>query len=288
MDRLLIPCFNRPEFLWHCLDNLTRAHGIDMVHVIFSPDFGYSRDIPTVIQEFAPKLKSYEVRRVPSIHHRGSKQSHNVLSGYMYAATKSSGLVFMVEEDVMVSRDFFDFHRAVHQAEPNLFCSLSTVNHNRKVTTTDHPEDYYLTTDDYCSLGVCFDSRTILDHIAPHIGRPYYSNSGNYCLRTFPNSSIGRGYTEQDGLIRRIQESFGSLMPIAYPHVPRAFHSGFYGYNRAAVPSGKLEWKRDRIGATIYDIQAMSLASHGFNDSEPVNLDPEPWTSLRKKQPQDL
>ena len=35
-DVLIIPCWRRPEFLWHCLDNLRRAEGIGDLHVLVS------------------------------------------------------------------------------------------------------------------------------------------------------------------------------------------------------------------------------------------------------------
>jgi hypothetical protein len=35
MDVVVLPCWRRPQFLWHCLHNLTRAAGIGSVHVVF-------------------------------------------------------------------------------------------------------------------------------------------------------------------------------------------------------------------------------------------------------------
>jgi hypothetical protein len=197
----------------------------------------------------------------------------------------------MVEEDVMVGRDFFTFHQAIHKAELTLFCSLSTKNHNRQVTTTSDPSAYYLTTDDYCSLGVCFKRETILQHIAPHVGRPYYLNPTNYSVKTFPASKFERGYSEQDGLIRRIQEQLGPDRPIAYPHQPRAFHAGFYGYNRGPRKGGALDMIIGEVGLIIYHRERMKIASQRpefYADSEPVPLQLDPWTSLTREQPQEL
>jgi hypothetical protein len=60
-DVVVLPCWRRPEFLWHCLDNLTRAEGIDSVHVLFRPDTGFSADNLEVIRSFADRLASFEV-----------------------------------------------------------------------------------------------------------------------------------------------------------------------------------------------------------------------------------
>jgi hypothetical protein len=44
-DVLVIPCWRRPEFLWHCLDNLRRAEGIGELHVLFRPDRAAARHL---------------------------------------------------------------------------------------------------------------------------------------------------------------------------------------------------------------------------------------------------
>lgn len=294
MNTLLIPCFNRPEFLWHCLDNLTKADGIKDIHTIFSPDSGHHIDIPHVIDQFKDRLGSYEILKVEPLRSseagRRAKQSSNVLNGYKYAASKSSGLVFMVEEDIMVARDFFKYHKAIHEKEPDIFCSLSTVNHNREVTVTDDPEAYYLTGPDYCSLGVCFRKEIIEDLLVPHIGRAYFLQMVNYCALMFPHSVLGAGFSEQDGLIRRIQEAHPEL-PIAYPHRPRAFHSGYYGYNRTTPPRGSTESKIAIVARIIYDREAMRLVSLGpayYADSIPQDLNTPQWKELRKEQPPQL
>jgi hypothetical protein len=282
MNALFIPCYNRPEFLWHCLDNLTRCEGIENIHVIFKPDSGYHPDNLRVIEQYTDRLTSYEVRApLPPVAPL-TKQSKNVLDGYKYAATQTDELIYMVEEDVMVSTDFLTYHEAIHTAEPGLFASLSTKNPNRNVTTTEDPEAYYLTTGDYCSLGVCMRASVFNDHIDRHMTGNYYRNPIRYMGETFPNSDLNKSQAEQDGLIRRIQHE--SELPLAYPHLPRAFHSGFYGYNRRQYITGTLEKKIQRIADTIYDpanMLAASLSPAYYQDSIPVNLNTPKWKTLR-------
>lgn len=287
-DTLLIPCFSRPEFLWHCLDNLVKTGDLHTVHVIIKPDYGHAHGILDVVREYADRMPSYEVLKTPAPLHKTSKQSKNLLDGYQYAAQKSDQLVFMVEEDVMVSRDFFRYHRSLHDQQPGLFASLSTRNHNRTVTVETDPAAYYLSTGDYCSLGVCM-RKEVIDLIAPHNNHLYHRDPVKYCLHNWPNSTIGRAYSEQDGLIRRIQTESG--MPTAYPHVPRAFHAGYYGYNRSnprRQPKGEFRSKVKELSLIIYNSDRMlgaSLTPAYFHDSRPVPLDIEPWNSLIKKQP---
>ena len=160
-DVVVVPCWRRPEFLWHCLDNLTRAAGIGSVHVLFRPDTGSSPDNLEVIQSFADRLSSFEVQAADPCPFRRTKPSANFLLGLLHAAATSKQLVFLVEEDIMVGRDFFRWHRAVHVAAGPLFCSIPVKNPNRMLTLPDEPEAYYLSSGDSCSNGMCFDKHVL-------------------------------------------------------------------------------------------------------------------------------
>ena len=285
-DVVLIPCWRRPEFLWHCLDNLTRAEGIEQLHVIFRADRGHDPAIHEVIAAFAPQLASYEIDVPVRCPYAKTKQSANLLGGYLLAASKARQHVFMIEEDIMVARDFFRWHYKVHAAEPELFCSLSTRNHNRAVASSDDPRQYYLTTFDYCSWGVGLSRSIITELIAPHVCRQYFRNPSGYCARQFGSSRVGMGFVEQDGLIRRIQEAQGCRRPIAYPSRPRAFHAGFIGYHRSGRLAGKLSERIQKVGRVIYNSETMRQAierPEHIADSEPVPLETPAWQSLRRE-----
>jgi hypothetical protein len=283
-DVLIIPCWRRPEFLWHCLDNLRRAEGIGDLHVLFRPDRGHDPRIHDVIDEFGPQLASYDVEEPPRCPYPRGKQSANVLGAYLRAAATTRRYVFMVEEDVMVARDFLRWHYAVHAAQPQLFCSIAARNTNRAVPEAADPEAYYVTNLDFCSLGVCFERSVIVRRIAPHVRREYFENPGAYCQQLWSRSLVGAGHVEHDGLIRRIQEEHGARRPIAYPYRPRAFHAGLFGYPRRGTINGALSHRIREVGATIYDIEAMHSAPDRpeFSaDSVPVSLETPPWRQVR-------
>jgi hypothetical protein len=281
---VLVPCWRRPEFLWHCLDNLSRAEGIGQLHVLFRADSGHDPAIHQVIAEFAPRFGGHQIDEPVPCPYKRTKQSANLLGGYLLAAQLSRRYVFMVEEDVMVARDFLRWHYAVQAAQPRLFCSIATRNPNRGIADEADPEVYYLTSDDYCSLGVCFERSVIHTLIAAHVTRAYFADPGGYCARAFPDSRVGAGYVEQDGLIRRIQESQGAARPIAFPYRPRDFHAGYIGYHRSGGLAGTLQERIRQVGETIYDVEAMRAAAERpefFQDSIPVPLQTPPWQSLR-------
>ncbi|HTT03929.1 MAG TPA: hypothetical protein VMF64_01470 [Steroidobacteraceae bacterium] len=282
-DLLLVPCWRRPEFLWHCLDNLTRAAEIDSVHVVFRPDFGFWPENLDVIRAFSDRLASYEIQPATACPFRRTRQSANLLLGYLRAAAVAGRYVFLVEEDVMVARDFLTWHRAVQAAAAGrLFCSIAVRNHNRHVEVAAEADGFYLSSGDYCSYGVCFDRRVLLEHIAPHVTLDYFRRPKRYMRRHFPASRVGLGFVEQDGLIRRIQEC--SSLAIAYPCLPRAFDAGFYGYNRPGGVTGSAEERRRKLAEVIYDRERLrAAAGPQFADRcDPVDLEPLPWGVPRR------
>ncbi len=273
-DVVLVPCWRRPEMLWHCLDNLCRAEGIEQLHVVFRADSGHDPDNLTVIRSFAARLASFEIQSAPVCPYRRTRLSANILLGYLHAVAAARRFVFLVEEDIMVARDFFRWHQGVHARRTDLFCSIGVHNHNRRTAPPADPTGYYLSHADYCSWGVCFDRAVLLQWLPQHVATAYFSHPKRYLRRHFVCSRVALAYVEQAGLIRRLQE--GSAQPIAYPAVPRAFHAGFYGRNRAGSLGGSLRERVRQLQGLIYDRAAMrrlALSEQYALDSEPVRLD---------------
>ena len=281
-DVVLIPAFNRPELLHHTLAHICNAERAQEMHYIFRFDQGHNPELHEVVRGFP---FSHEVTVTPRSSYGIGKQSFSLLSGYKYAAAKAARHVFMIEEDVFVASDFFAWHHEVHADNPDLFCSIAVENPNRKVPTGAHDE-YYLTTDDYCSLGVCFHRDVLIDHVERHAQPGYYVQPHTYCRRHFPMAPFNPTHTEQDGLLRRIQWNLGMVRPIAYPYAAKAYHAGYYGANRADPPSGTLEQRIAHITAVCYNDEAMrTFALHPayYEDSKPINLKAETWRTLRMK-----
>lgn len=288
-DVVLIPAWRRPEFLVHCLLNIKRAEEADRMHYIFRFDQGHSAELYDAIK-LAEFTFSHEITQTPHTKYLLAKQSFSLLTGYHLAAQKSLKLVYMIEEDVMVATDFFTWHRKVHEAHPRIFCSIGVANPNRDVRVHGKLEDYYLTTHDYCSLGVCFSKDMLLRHVLPAATQKYYVDPINECKRQYPTSPFGGGYAEQDGLIRRVQWRLGMEHAIAYPYRARAYHAGLYGKNRGQGPTGTLAKRMQYVTDIIYSDEAMRTFAKQpswYEDSKPINLSTPPWNDLRLK-PLDL
>lgn len=284
MNVVLIPAWRRPEMLWHCLRNIERAEGAKDLHYIFRFDTGYTPELHEVVKGFS---FSHEITETPRTAYQLSKQSYSLITGYHYAAGKSDDLVYMIEEDVMVATDFFRWHAAVHRANDELFCSIAVANPNRTMEITGEHDEYYHSTGDYCSLGVCFQRDTLLFDVISKVGSKYYTNPIDYCKRQFPDAPFGYAFAEQDGLIRRIQHAMGIDRPIAYPLRAKAYHAGLYGKNRGAGPGGTLAARLKYVADVIYSDEAMrTFAKHPewYEDSKPIDLNAHPWTTLKLKK----
>jgi hypothetical protein len=76
---------------------------------------------------------------------------------------------------------------------------------------------------------------------------------------------------EQDGLIRRIMEI--NRMRSAFPHLPRAYHAGLYGYNRQPH---YLKMKYEQKLALVKDVCFDKVKMRQYAQSEEYYLDSVP------------
>lgn len=285
----LIPCHTRPEFLFVTLELIAAAEGADKLEYVFLLDKGYDKNLIPIINNFPFKFGIVERKQtVPGI----GKQSMNLLEGYRWAADTKADYVFMIEDDIFIANDFFKWHLAVHEQNPDLFVSIATDNHNSKFEVTTDIESYYIGNHtDYQSLGVCFNRSKIKEHLSPHCNNQYYRNPVQYCSSRYPFTSLHKSFVEQDGLIRRIKEV--NKLDAAFPDVPRAYHAGFIGKGRNANKRlrGNMAQRIAKVREIAFDSNKMREAAERpeyFEDSKPVNLKNNQWQKLQKRVAKQL
>lgn len=274
MNVVVIPCFDRACFLSCTLDLITQAdQAKDMVY-LFAVDFGFDPEVLKVIDAFPFDKAVVQRSRTP---YRDGKQSHNLLSAYSEACYLSDKYVFLIEDDIFISKDFFNYHLAVHEKHPNTFCSIGAENHNTHYETEPDDSLYYFgDVTDYQSWGVCWNKDVLEDFILPHANTTYYNNPMVYLQRVFNQDWIGRHFCEQDGLIRRVRYTKPD-MPVIFPHNARCFHAGFYSYHRNTRNRllGSLEEKKRRIMEIVTTpelYQQWCERPEYYNDSKAIDL----------------
>ena len=108
MNIVLIPCWRRAEFLQLCIEHIYEANRAKDQFYIFLIDRDFHRDVKLVAEQF--KLDKH-IRFTPFHNFRGN--SYNVLNGYNLALNEADkykpDLVYLIEEDIYVGKDFFDF-----------------------------------------------------------------------------------------------------------------------------------------------------------------------------------
>ena len=192
----------------------------------------------------------------------------NTLQSYEWARQQHPQLVYLVEDDVMVGEDFFYWHeRVMDDLRP--FCSIGV--RHLDYPTTDDPRQY-LGTHSFASLGCCF-SAVHLSWILKSIPERYYSDPIRTLDDEFPNSVFKGGHGAQDGLISRLMERHG--LRSIYPLRPRAYHAGWYGFNRdmSTQPTGTLQERIDAVERHYSD----PLGIIWEPDCQPCDLKAAPW-----------
>lgn len=286
----LIPCFNRPELLHHALRCIEAANP-EGIHFLFRPDRGASPENLEVISTFK---FPYTILPEPiKARYAGiMKQSWSVLTGYGEAVKLAGdGLVYYIEDDVMVAPEFFEWHRLGHEQGRGLFCSIASEDTNtpedkrseqNSIGIIDERLEYPEATiwkarvsdGTYRSIGVCWTAENLRKFVQPHVNPSYFLNPWMYLKQTFPNSPWKGSWCEQDGLIRRIQLESG--LPIAYPFEPLCYHAGYYGTNRGNPnkPKGTLQQRIEEVGNVIYSDEKMRAVNKRnpmfYDDSKPI------------------
>jgi len=268
MDVVVIPVWRRADFL---LATLTRLEIINdpEVSYLISVDRGYSPDVLTAIDEFSGSMGLDRVKVIHRVH-RFKGNSFNVLSSLREACDRGPELVHLVEEDVLVGRDYFTYHRQVHDLVPDAF-SVSACRNQRFPLKGDPPphEDAVYRDASYQSVGVSFRPDQLSYPLA-HVTSRYFSNPIGYCRRIFPNSFIPPGNAEQDGLLHRVLEQTDSFT--VYPMIPRAYHAGFVGYHRRGEELKGTLWERaERILSMTSE--ELNSCAHSYPDHATIDLD---------------
>jgi hypothetical protein len=264
---VIIPAWRRPEFLKAALTRLLRADDGRPEYWICL-DRGHFATLVPVIAWFKRRL-GHRVR-VGQRMHNYKGNSYNVIMSYRDALAEGADLVHLVEEDILVGADYFDFHRRAHDLVPDAF-SVSSCRNQQFIMGHEPPGDETAVWrhSAYQSLGVSFKAER-LKAVLPHARSTYFAQPVTYCRRHFPHTAINPNNAEQDGLLHRLSENAG--LSSVYPAVPRAYHAGFSGYHRKGkLPPGGVDARADRILAMT--AEEMNERAGSYPDHATVPLD---------------
>lgn len=268
---IIVPAWLRPAFFLATLRRLEIATA-DHAGAQFwlALDRRHTSAVAEVAKGFQARHGRERVKLIERRHpYRGN--SFNVLQAYRDAVAARPDLIHLVEEDVLVGADYFDFHHAAHKLAPDAFAVSAARNQNHPHDPEPDPTALYRGPE-YQSIAVSFRPERLAPVLA-HAVPAYFSNPIAYCARRFPRTRIPRGNAEQDGLINRVVEQGKGT--VIYPALPRAYHAGFVGYHRQGETLvGSIGEQADQILAM--DTARMNRAAHSYPDHQVVDLDARP------------
>lgn len=266
-DLVIVLAWRRADFLMATLQRLALADEPDMYYRI-SIDRNYDSRVVEVADNFVVRMNGRaEIRFVPQHNFWGS--SYNTFTTYADAAQEDWDIVHMIEEDILVSVDYFTYHREAHALAPDAFSVCGCRNWMRGEPPNQDEDSVYLS-DNYLVSSTSY-RREMLPEILKFVDPTYYENPAAYISAIFPDASMPHTkWTEQDGLLMRIRERLG--LSCVYPCVPRSYHAGFSGYNRPGLNlTGTVAENAQRI-LTMGD-EELNQRSGGFNDFASIDLD---------------
>jgi hypothetical protein len=285
-DVIIIPIYYRPEYLYLCLERIMGNTGagleIWLVQDRRATDFPqYAQEEQETDQILSLFKKQLNVRRIIRRPHSYHGNSHNVLEGYKAAYETNARFVYLIEEDVLVTEDFFRWHETV-QGQGDYFCSIGyRCIRNSRVEHRDDPEGYLECAGDYASIGVCW-RRANLAAVVKHARAGYYRDPMGYVQARLPHPKLPAGASEQDGLILRTQ--MADPRPAAWASFPRAYHIGVRGYHRPKgfrFP-GPLDERVNALRKAATSTTALrGLSADDFHDVEAPPVEVPVWTVQR-------
>jgi hypothetical protein len=226
----IVPAFNRPEFLYLCLRRIAACRAIEGLSVTVAFDSHlntrvHRSDELEVLE--CTELKGLDLYPRVRREHQYKSNSFNLLSSYREALADGFDRIYLIEEDVMVSSDFFEWQRRALGSN-GFFCAIGS-GYPLSARAKQKPanEDIYASAH-YASIGVGWNRENLLK-VVEHARPEYFNNMAGYCLRNFPENTDGC-YVEQDGLIGRVVVR--EKAECAWAVKPKAFHIGYYGSHR--------------------------------------------------------
>jgi hypothetical protein len=208
-----MPTCHRPEFLALSLEKLAKTPEYNELDVRIFLDVSSEErlvEVDFVRDTYFPSATIFHAN--PHIY--APSGSWNILQSLKAGYESGAELVYLVEEDVMVSSgNFFQTHQYM-QSTGDYFVTCG-----RRLMRLS--EDYYT------NPGSCY-RREKLALVMPHICDEYFSDQRAYITEHFePMDDAG---ILDDGLIRRVMMSVGGKAKCAVPSI--AAHQGFHFYGR--------------------------------------------------------
>jgi len=222
MNWILIPGYNRPEFFYRTMESLVKNPEVKDYNIIFALENDVNQAYFDIIESFRDGLR-FDVIKRPQRY----GCTRNILEGLKTAIERSDEYVIVVEDDVVVSRDFLRFldycYRHFYQPDGDIANIGSSTNRSLGRVNYVYKEQWYL------PWGTLIPKYFFNRFLLEHCNDSYYQHTREYAERYYHFKTEGRE-VEQASLILRVMLK-NNLYQIL-PEVPRSLEIGIYGEHR--------------------------------------------------------
>jgi hypothetical protein len=225
MDIVIVPLWQRAGFTEACLIRLAKAMDSD-VRVRFCLDFGFTKDVEKAADQFARKFPGTEITARDVDYPTGS---YNVLTGMAEGLKVSSpgDRIHVLEEDILIGPDFFDFHRRAHALVPDAYSVSGCMNSFLTRETKPRPvQDAIYQSGAFQVWGSSYRPERV-EQILTRLRPEYFEDMHNACVKEFGEASALRTGPLYDGVMAMNLAESGKA--VVFPYAARAYHAGFEG-----------------------------------------------------------
>lgn len=226
MDYVIVPLWRRAGFAEACLRRL----GLAMdggVRVLVSVDCGHNEETLAVAERFVRERPGRAALAVRDVDYPTG--SYNVFTAMREALdwVGPDDLVHVLEEDILIGRAYFAYHRHAHHLTPDAY----SVSGCENIFLEDHVQvpDFH----DAVYLSGAFQvwgSSYRPDRIGKILSRlrpGYFEDMGKAVAAEFGEDNMLRTGALYDGVMANDMAQQG--LHVTFPFTPRAYHAGFEG-----------------------------------------------------------
>jgi hypothetical protein len=208
---VVMPCHKRIEMLALSLESLERTNEELDVRIFLDTATPERLDeVEYVRDTFYPEALIFHARP----HIQAPSGMYNILNALKQGLKWGGELIYIVEEDVVVRPDFFQWHQQA-QKQGNFLATCG-----RRIPNLPNYNQY-------TNPGSCF-SKDKLELVCSYITDDLFKAPREHMDRVFGKHDEVSDL--DDGLVRRIGITHN--LSVLYPDVPKCSHIGFVAYNR--------------------------------------------------------
>lgn len=274
MDVVIVPVWRRAGFATACLRRLELAADDD-VRVLVSVDCGHDEDTLAAALKFAAAAPKSRVVTVRNLDYPTG--SYNVFTAMqdVLGWVSPDDRVHVLEEDILIGRGYFDYHRSAWDVVGPAAYSVSACENvflPDAACAPDWPTVAYLA-GAFQVWGSSFRPERI-EAILRRLRPNYFPEMQAAMVEEFGEANTLRTGPLYDGVMANDMAACGA--PGVFPFVPRAYHAGFEGISYGPTTiTGSPDEQADRIiQMTGPELKALcTLEGARFR---PIDLDHNP------------